>query len=270
MPDNQRIDDLRRRVQKDPASIAFAQLAEELRRAGEMQEAVDTCRAGLAIHPTYLSARVTLGRSLVELERLDEAADELAIVLKSAPENLAAMRAMAEVLQRRGQLGEALTQYRVALTHARNDPELEETVADLSRKLEPKPAAASADGLSQTEFLSQLPGAALLRAAQSVPVSAFTPEPEPEPTPFVPVEAAAPEPVPDVPDGAVAAAPDVDLPGASAVARSTDPEPAPTPEPSAPVVDPQEEIERDRASRTVVALEHWLDAIHDARAERRA
>src|SRR5215470_6257155 len=106
MPDNQRIDDLRRRVQKDPSSIAFAQLAEELRRAGQLQESVDACRAGLAIHPSYLSARVTLGRALLELDQVDDAADELGVVLKSAPENLAALRAMGEVYQRRGDLSE--------------------------------------------------------------------------------------------------------------------------------------------------------------------
>ena len=70
MADNPRIEDLRRRVQKDPASIAFAQLAEELRRAGELEESVETCRAGLSLHPTYLSARVTLGRALVELHNV--------------------------------------------------------------------------------------------------------------------------------------------------------------------------------------------------------
>jgi hypothetical protein len=41
----------------DPASIAFAQLAEECRRAGHNQEAVDVCRAGLELHPGYLSAQ---------------------------------------------------------------------------------------------------------------------------------------------------------------------------------------------------------------------
>ena len=51
MADTQRIDDLRRRVQKDPASIAFAQLAEECRRAEQYEESVEVCRAGLAIHP---------------------------------------------------------------------------------------------------------------------------------------------------------------------------------------------------------------------------
>ena len=42
MADTTRIDELRRRLQKDPASIAFAQLAEEYRRAGRYQDAVDT------------------------------------------------------------------------------------------------------------------------------------------------------------------------------------------------------------------------------------
>src|SRR5918911_870061 len=84
MADTQRIDDPRRRVQRDPASIAFAQLAEELRRSHQFQESVDTCRAGLAIHPGYLSARVTLGRALIELNELEQAQAELQTVLKSA------------------------------------------------------------------------------------------------------------------------------------------------------------------------------------------
>src|SRR5688572_29767017 len=135
MADNPRIEDLRRRVQKDPASIAFAQLAEEYRRAGQCSAAVDVCLAGLAVHPGYLSARVTLGRAFVELDKLDEAQREFEIVLKGAPENLAAIRGLAEIHHRRGALSEALSCYRAALTLARNDPELQETVNDLERKL---------------------------------------------------------------------------------------------------------------------------------------
>jgi tetratricopeptide (TPR) repeat protein len=101
--DSSRIDELRRRVQKDPASIAFAQLAEEYRRAGEYNEAVQICRGGLEKHPTYLSARVTLGRALIELEQYDEARTELEYVLQAAPENLAAIRGLAEIHQRRGE-----------------------------------------------------------------------------------------------------------------------------------------------------------------------
>jgi len=135
MADNQRIEDLRRRVQRDPASIAFAQLAEEYRRAGQFDEAVQVCRAGLSIHPGYLSARVTLGRSLLELGQLEAAQHELQMVLSTVPDNLPAIRGLAEVLHRRGALVEALGHYQRALSLARNDPDLEQTVADLARQL---------------------------------------------------------------------------------------------------------------------------------------
>jgi tetratricopeptide (TPR) repeat protein len=136
-----RLDDLRRRVQLDPSSIAFAQLAEEYRRAGQLQEAVDVCRSGLIIHPAYLSARVTLGRALLDLQHFEDAQTEFEQVLKSAPENLAAIRGLAEIHHRRGTLAEALVQYRAALALARNDPDLEQTVRELEHQLEPKTPA---------------------------------------------------------------------------------------------------------------------------------
>ena len=101
MADNPRIEELRRRIQKDPASIAFAQLAEEHRRAGQFEDAVSVCQAGLAQHPAYLSARITLGRALLEMGRYDEAASEFEYVLKAAPDNLSATRELADIEQRR-------------------------------------------------------------------------------------------------------------------------------------------------------------------------
>jgi tetratricopeptide (TPR) repeat protein len=102
MSEQTRIDDLRRRVEADPTSIAFAALAEEYRRAGQYDEAVAVCRTGLTRHPAYLSARVTLGRALLELNELDAAQAELEAVLKIAPENLAATRALGDIAARRG------------------------------------------------------------------------------------------------------------------------------------------------------------------------
>jgi predicted Zn-dependent protease len=99
--ESDRIEDLRQRVLRDPDSLVFAQLAEEYRRAGRLEEAVSTCRAGLAHHPGYLSARVTLGWALIDLDRLDEAQRELERVKGRAPENLTAVRGLAEILSRR-------------------------------------------------------------------------------------------------------------------------------------------------------------------------
>lgn len=137
--DNPRILELRRRVQADPASIAFAQLAEECRRAGDADEAVGICRAGLAHHPGYLSARVTLGRALIETGQLDEAAIELATVVQTAPTNLPAIRGLAEIHQQRGDMAQALAHYQRALQLAQFDPDLEDSVARLSRVVAPAP-----------------------------------------------------------------------------------------------------------------------------------
>ena len=198
---------------------------------GQHEDAVEACRAGLAIHPGYLSARVTLGRALIELNQLSEAQTELEIVLKGAPENLAAIRGLAEIHHRRGNLGEALTQYRAALSLARNDPDLEQTVSDLTQKLEPAKTSHSAGGLSfeqaQRELSAHVPVPELGRPA----------------SPSAPTPVRPPAPV-----------------GASVAAR---PPPAP---PGESADDPA----RARAARVVAALEQWLGAIHVARAQRHA
>jgi tetratricopeptide (TPR) repeat protein len=154
-----RIAELRRRVHADPASIAFAQLAEEYRRAGQHHEAVKYCRAGLGRHPGYLSARVTLGRSLTEIGELDDAAREFDLVLRSAPDNLVAIRSLAEIHQRRGSLEAALEYYTRALALARFDPELEEGANRIARELG-RAASVTPDGLSFEEASSQLLSAA--------------------------------------------------------------------------------------------------------------
>jgi tetratricopeptide (TPR) repeat protein len=91
-----RLEELRRRVDEDPASIAFAQLAEECRRAGNHEEAIRVARAGLARHPDYVSARVTLGLALLASSRPAEARIELERASQQAPDNLAATRALLE------------------------------------------------------------------------------------------------------------------------------------------------------------------------------
>jgi tetratricopeptide (TPR) repeat protein len=277
LADSQRIDDLRRRVQKDPASIAFAQLAEELRRAGQFDESVEICRAGLAIHPGYLSARVTLGRALLELNQLEDAQGELEHVLRSAPENLAAIRGLGEIHHRRGELAEALAQYRAALALARNDPDLQETVAQLARQVEPPKPAIPTDGLSFDQMHSELlklapppPGVPAASAAQVAPPPPAVPAAsEPEvPAAFAPDFAPAPEQPLEVADPAdtsepvPAPTPIVDL-ADSADAFSETLAPA-VPEPVA------SDAEFERSTRTVAALEQWLDAIHVARADRRS
>jgi tetratricopeptide (TPR) repeat protein len=188
--DNPRIEELRRRVQKDPASIAFAQLAEEYRRNGDFEEAVRVCRTGLAKHPSYLSARVTLGRALIELEQYDEAQTELDYVLRSAPENLAAIRGLAEIHQRRGDLAEALKQYQAALAIAKHDPELEESVHELSRQVGAAPGAAPPPALPRRAAAPVMPPPIPAEAATAEIAFDLPPSRPPVPDTPAPVPAA--------------------------------------------------------------------------------
>jgi predicted Zn-dependent protease len=95
--DLNRIERLRRQVRMNPASIAFAALADEYRRAGRHDDAVETCRLGLQRHPSYLTPRVTLARSLAALGRFDEARAELVRVLRQEPGNPAGRQAQHEI-----------------------------------------------------------------------------------------------------------------------------------------------------------------------------
>jgi len=133
MADDARIEALRKRLLKDPGSIAFAQLAEEYRRAGRFHESIEVCRAGLARHPGYLSARVTLGRALLEIGDIDSAQRELNDVLRLAPDNLSAIRGIAEVHRKKGEIPEALEQFRSAFEMASPDPSIEQAVRGFRR-----------------------------------------------------------------------------------------------------------------------------------------
>ncbi len=227
MAEHPRIEELRRRVQKDKASIAFAQLAEEDRRAGRFDEAIETCRTGLAHHPGYLSAHVTLGRALIEVGQLPQAQEELQRVLAAAPENLAALKGLAEIRYRRGEPQEALALYRRALELAPHDPDLEHLVAQISRELEPAGHPSEVPGgLSFAEAMGEF--LALDEQAAGTPLAA--------------------EPVPVVPE----------QPAASVTPAPTPPGPAPAP---ADTHAPGDSEERPRAVMQVEALERWLDAI---------
>ncbi|BCS33853.1 hypothetical protein TBR22_A30810 [Luteitalea sp. TBR-22] len=94
MPTGNPLEQLRRRMQSHATPAAFAALAEEHRRAGRLDEAIAVCRDGLARYPAYVSARVTLGRALLDTGDLAGALEELEQAVAQAPDNFAAVRAL--------------------------------------------------------------------------------------------------------------------------------------------------------------------------------
>ncbi len=79
---------------------AFGGIAERFRRGGDLDRAIALCRDGLKRFPEQLSARVTLGWALLDKGQYDAARAELEQVLRKAPDNLAAIRGLAELHDR--------------------------------------------------------------------------------------------------------------------------------------------------------------------------
>jgi tetratricopeptide (TPR) repeat protein len=210
-----RIDELRRRLERDPGSRLFAQLAEELRKSGELVEAIRVARAGLAVHSSYPSARLTLGRALLDSGDATGARLELESALRDAPDNILASRFLGQAREALGDLQGAVDQYQKTLLMAPGD----------------------------RQVLAQLSAVeARLHDATGTGVGGQTRPPEPRvatpPQAGAPVRPAAPEPPPAVAGPAelpatVRLRPEPPPPPASAVTHAVQTAPAPPAGPAA-------------------------------------
>ncbi|MBX9768243.1 MAG: tetratricopeptide repeat protein [Bdellovibrionales bacterium] len=81
---------------QEPSSRIFAPLAEAYRKEARFEEALSIAERGVLEHPHFASGRVTLGRILIDLGRVEEALDHLEKAVETAPENILAHRLLAE------------------------------------------------------------------------------------------------------------------------------------------------------------------------------
>ena len=135
-------EELRRRLEREPESRLFAQYAEELRREGDTVAAIQVCRDGLERHPNYASARITLGRALLDSGEVTGARAEFEAVLAQSPENILASRYLGECLERSGDLAGATARYEATLAQAPGDDFSRERVAELRAAVGPRAGAA--------------------------------------------------------------------------------------------------------------------------------
>ena len=157
MAGNPRIDDLRKRLEKDPGSRLFAQLAEELRKDGDLEEAINVCREGLKRQPAYPSARMTLGRALFDTGDLAAARGEFETVLKGAADNILASRLLAECLEGLGDLQGAARQYRATLALAPGDKQVQSHLEAVEKRMKAAPAPPPASVTPPTVIMTVPP-----------------------------------------------------------------------------------------------------------------
>jgi tetratricopeptide (TPR) repeat protein len=146
---NPKIEELRGRLKSDPKSRLFYPLAEELRKVSQFDEAEQVLRTGLANHPSYLSAWVSLGRVLREVHKDKEAVEALTKALQLDQGNVVAARLLGDAYLALGEKVEAIKKYKLVYALHPADEGLEGTIERLDAEInapaiipEPGPAAA--------------------------------------------------------------------------------------------------------------------------------
>jgi tetratricopeptide (TPR) repeat protein len=134
------------RLARDPASLAFAQLADLYRKAGRTRDAVALCRNGLTRYPHYTTARLILAKALVADGQLAPAQAELEAILEVNPKDVQSHRLVAEVQRRLGHIDEAVRHLEAAIALDPSDRESQGLLALLRGS---EPAAGGATGLAR-------------------------------------------------------------------------------------------------------------------------
>ncbi|PYN33078.1 MAG: hypothetical protein DME01_19555 [Candidatus Rokuibacteriota bacterium] len=111
------------RLARDPASLAFAQLADLYRKAGRTRDAVALCRNGLTRYPHYTTARLILAKALVADGQLAPAQVELEAILEASPKDVQCHRLAAEIQRRMGHIDEAVRHLEAAVALDPSDRE---------------------------------------------------------------------------------------------------------------------------------------------------
>jgi len=104
VPYTSEIEKLEHRYNENPKGRNFAPLADAYRKAGQVDLAIDLCRKGLELHPDYISAYIVYGRCLID--KKDDPAAEAVFrkVLGLDPENVLALKILADVAGRTNRL----------------------------------------------------------------------------------------------------------------------------------------------------------------------
>ncbi|MEW6056506.1 MAG: tetratricopeptide repeat protein [Bdellovibrionota bacterium] len=117
--------------QENPRSKIFAPLAESYRKIGLVDEAIEICREGLAVHPDFIGGKVALARAYADKQSYAQVRALLAPIIEHVPDNLVAQRLLADACLSLGHVKEALESYKMLLYFNPNDHEVVGVVHEL-------------------------------------------------------------------------------------------------------------------------------------------
>lgn len=120
---NEKIDELKKKISKDPLSKLFVPLAEEYKKIGMVDEAINILLTALKNQPYYKSAMVALGKMYLHKGMRTEAMEEFEKVVSLIPDNLLAHKKLADIYYKQGNVDRAVKECTIILELNPNDEE---------------------------------------------------------------------------------------------------------------------------------------------------
>src|SRR5882762_11771367 len=114
---------------QDPQSLVFLRLGEALRRKGQLEAALRVAMNGLERHPHLADAHDLYARILADRHDYEHAFDEWDMTLRIAPEHTGALKGIAFLYFKVGDLAQAESHLRAAKRIAPDDPSVDQAIA---------------------------------------------------------------------------------------------------------------------------------------------
>src|SRR5262245_2651440 len=130
MASSARIDELKKKFDENPRRY-FAPLANEYRKAGDLDQALFICQAHLPQQPGHMSGHIVYAQTLFEMGRFDESKAAFGTALALDPENLIALRHLGDIARHAGDFNTAREWYQRVLEADPRNEEIGEVMASL-------------------------------------------------------------------------------------------------------------------------------------------
>lgn len=147
MAGSPRIDELKKKFDENPGRY-FAPLANEYRKAGQIEQAIEICRMYLAEKPGHMSGLIVFGQALFEARQFEEARTTFEQALALDPENLIALRHLGDISREIGDPIAAKGWYQRVLDADPRNEEIAAALAAVAVEAEAAGAPAAAEAAS--------------------------------------------------------------------------------------------------------------------------